>query len=103
MLTPEYKEEVIGRAQIRQVFKVPNQGNVAGIYVQNGKVTRNATVRLLRNDVIVTESAINSLKRFKDDVKEINTGYEGGLGLEGYDDIKEGDAMEFYVMKEVER
>lgn len=103
MLTPEFAEEVIGRAEVRQVFKVPNQGNVAGIYVQNGKVTRNATVRLLRNDVIVTESSISSLKRFKDDVKEINTGYEGGLGLDGYDDIKEGDSMEFYVMKEVAR
>src|SRR5699024_806583 len=62
MLTPEFAEEVIGRAEVRQVFKVPNQGNVAGIYVQNGKVTRNATVRLLRNDVIVTESSISSLK-----------------------------------------
>lgn len=103
MLTPEFTEEVIGRAEVRQVFKVPNQGNVAGIYMQNGKVTRNATVRLLRNDVIVTESSISSLKRFKDDVKEINTGYEGGLGLDGYDDIKEGDSMEFYVMKEVAR
>lgn len=103
MLTPEFVEEVIGRAEVRQVFKVPNQGKVAGIYIQNGKVTRDATVRLLRNDVIITESEISSLRRFKDDVREINTGYEGGLGIDGYDDIKEGDAMEFYVMKEVPR
>ena len=103
MLEPVYKEEVIGMAEVRDVFKVPRIGNVAGIYMQSGKVTRNSSVRLLRNDVIITEAAISSLKRFKDDVKEVNQGYEAGVGIENYDDIKVGDRMEFFEMKEVER
>lgn len=103
MLEPIFKEEVIGRAEVREVFKTPNAGKIAGIYVQDGKVTRNSSVRLLRNDVIVVEAEISSLRRFKDDAKEVNTGYEAGLGIEGYDDIKQGDRMEFFIMKEVER
>lgn len=103
MLEPQYEEEVIGRAEIRAVFKVPNVGNVAGIYVQQGKITRSSSIRLLRNDVVVYEGKVSSLKRFKDDVREISSGYEGGLGLENYNDIKEGDILEAYIMKEVER
>ncbi|MCF6463295.1 translation initiation factor IF-2 [Clostridium sp. Cult1] len=103
MLEPKYVEEVIGRAQVRAIFRVPNVGVVAGIYVQQGKVTRNSTIRLLRDDVVVFEGKVSSLKRFKDDVREITTGYEGGLGLENYNDIKEGDILESYIMKEVER
>ncbi|MTI70005.1 MAG: translation initiation factor IF-2 [Firmicutes bacterium] len=103
MLDPEFKEVTIGRAEIRAVFKVPNIGNVAGIYVQNGKITRNSQVRLLRDNIVVHEGEISSLKRFKDDVKEIATGYEGGLGIENYNDIKEGDVIEAYVMQEVSR
>ncbi|HHV47109.1 MAG TPA: translation initiation factor IF-2 [Tissierellia bacterium] len=102
MLEPKLVEEVIGRAEVRATFKVPNVGTVAGIYVQQGKITRNSTIRLLRNDVVVFEGKVSSLKRFKDDVREIATGYEGGLGLENYNDIKEGDILEAYIMKEVE-
>lgn len=103
MLAPKYREEVIGRAEVRAVFKVPSIGNIAGIYVQNGKITRNSKIRLLRNDVVIVEADINSLKRFKDDVREVNTGYEGGVGLENYNDVKEGDVIEAFVMKEIER
>lgn len=101
MLEPEYKEEVIGRAEIRATFKVPNVGTVAGIYVQSGKITRNSGIRLLRNNVVVYEGEVSSLKRFKDDVKEIASGYEGGLGLQNFNDLKEGDVIEAYIMKEV--
>ena len=103
MLDPEYKEVVIGRAQVRATFKVPNVGTVAGIYVQDGKITRNSNIRLLRNDIVIFEGKISSLKRFKDDVKEVVAGYEGGLGLENYNDIKEGDILEAYILKEIER
>ncbi len=101
MLDPEYKEEIIGRAEVRATFKVPNAGTVAGIYVQDGKITRNSMVRLLRNDIVIFEGKISSLKRFKDDVREVVAGYEGGLGLENYNDIKEGDIIEAYILKEV--
>ncbi len=103
MLEPEYVEEVIGRAEVRAVFKVPNAGNVAGMYILQGKITRDSSIRLLRNDIVIHDGAIHSLRRFKDDVKEIATGYEGGLGLENYNDVKEGDILEAYIMKEVER
>lgn len=103
LLDPTIEEEVIGRAEIRATFKVPNVGMVAGIYVLHGKVTRNSKVRLLREDVVVYEGDISSLKRFKDDVKEIQSGYEGGLSLENFNDIKEGDIIEAYILKEVKR
>jgi len=101
MLEPKYEEEVIGRAEVRATFKVPNVGTVAGIYVQQGKITRNSSIRLLRNDTVIYEGQILSLKRFKDDVREIAAGYEGGLGLQNFNDIKEGDILEAYIMKEV--
>lgn len=103
MLEPEYKEVVLGRAEVRAIFKVPNVGVVAGIYVQQGKITRNCKVRLLRDNVVIHEGNVSSLKRFKDDVREILTGYEGGLGIENYNDIKEGDVIEAYTMEEVKR
>ncbi|MBW4828724.1 MAG: translation initiation factor IF-2 [Clostridiaceae bacterium] len=103
LLDPTIEEEVIGRAEIRATFKVPNVGMVAGIYVLQGKVTRNSKIRLLREDVVIYEGQISSLKRFKDDAKEIQSGYEGGLSLENYNDIKEGDIIEAYILKEVER
>lgn len=102
MLEPKLIEETIGRAEVRATFKVPNVGTVAGIYVQQGKITRNSTIRLLRNDVVVFEGGVSSLKRFKDDVREIATGYEGGIGLENFNDVKEGDILEAYIIKEVE-
>ncbi|EOD00623.1 Translation initiation factor 2 [Caldisalinibacter kiritimatiensis] len=103
MLEPEYKEVVIGRAEVRATFKVPNVGVVAGIYVQEGKLTRNCGVRLLRDSVVIHEGTVSSLKRFKDDVRELAAGYEGGLGIENFNDIKNGDIIEGYVMEEVER
>ena len=103
MLDPEYVEEVIGRAEVRAVFKVPHAGNVSGIYIQQGKITRDSTIRLLRDDIVLHEGNISSLRRFKDDVKEIATGYEGGIGLENYNDVKEGDVFEAYIMKEIKR
>ncbi|MCG4584131.1 translation initiation factor IF-2, partial [Anaerosalibacter bizertensis] len=102
LLDPTIEEEVIGRAEIRATFKVPNVGMVAGIYVLQGKITRNSKIRLLREDVVIYEGDISSLKRFKDDAKEIQSGYEGGLSLENYNDIKEGDIIEAYILKEVE-
>lgn len=103
MLAPIYKEVVQGRAEVRQTFKVPNVGIVAGVYVTSGKITRKSKIRLLRNDIVIHEGEIGSLRRFKDDVSELNTGYEGGIGIEKYNDIKEGDSMEAYIMEEIKR
>lgn len=100
---PKIVEEVIGRAEVRATFKVPQIGTVAGIYVQQGKVTRKSKVRLLRDNIVVHEGDVSSLKRFKDDVREVATGYEGGLGIENFNDIKEGDIIEAYILKEVRR
>jgi translation initiation factor IF-2 len=103
MLAPVYKEVVLGRAEVRQTFKVPNVGTVAGIYVTSGKITRKSKVRLLRNDIVIHDGQIASLRRFKDDVSELNTGFEGGLGIEKFNDIKEGDSLEAYIMEEIKR
>ncbi len=103
MLAPTIVEEVLGRAEIRATFRLPNNTTIAGIYVLNGKITRNAMVRLLRDDVVIFEGAISSLKRFKDDAREVAAGYEAGLGLENYNDIKEKDLIEAYILKEVDR
>jgi len=103
MLKPVYREVVMGRADVRQIFKVPNVGLVAGVYVTSGKITRKSKIRLLRNDIVIHDGQIASLKRFKDDVSELASGYEGGIGIEKYNDIKEGDSMEAYVMEEIKR
>lgn len=103
MLDPEFVEEVLGQAEVRDTFKVSNIGTIAGSYVIDGKITRNANARLLRNGVIVYEGKISSLKRFKDDAKEVVKGYECGIMLEKYDDIKEGDIIEAFHDKEVPR
>lgn len=103
MLKPQYQEEVLGRATVRDTFKVPGVGTVAGVYVNTGKVTRNSVVRLLRDEILIFEGPISSLKRYKDDVKELTQGYEGGMGLENYNDIKPGDVLEAYVLNEVQR
>jgi len=103
LLEPDYVEEVLGRATVRATFKVPNVGVVAGCYVDDGKVLRNAQVRLLRNNVVIHEGKISSLKRFKDDVREVSQGYECGIGIERFNDIKEGDEIEVFVLKEVKR
>lgn len=101
MLEPKYKEVVLGRAEVRQVFKIPGAGNVAGIYVKSGVIRRSASVRLMRDNVVLYEGEINSLKRFKDDARELATNFEGGLGLENYNDIKVGDEIEAYDMEEI--
>ena len=102
LLDPEFKEEVLGRAEVRKTFKVPG-GVVAGCYVLDGKITRASEVRLLRDNVIAHEGKISSLRRFKDDVREVAHGYECGIGLERFSDVKEGDILEAFTMVKVER
>ena len=103
MLEPTYKEEVTGHAEIRQTFKVSGVGTIAGCYVTDGMLTRNTQVRIVRDGIVVHEGELASLKRFKDDVKEVNSGYECGLSIERFNDIKEGDVVEGFKMVEVER
>jgi len=103
MLAPEFKEEDIGRLEVRQTFKVPKLGTVAGCHVVDGLITRDSHVRLVREGAIVYEGAVASLRRFKDDVKEVKAGYDCGVGLEGYQDIKEGDVIEVFRVVEVAR
>ena len=103
MLDPEFEEKVIGNAEIRQTFKVSNVGTIAGCYVTNGKVSRNAGIRIIRDNVVIHDGKLISLKRFKDDVKEVATGYECGIQIENFNDIKEGDILEVYVMEEIKK
>jgi translation initiation factor IF-2 len=101
MLDPVYKEVVIGTAEIRQTFKVSNVGTIAGSYVLTGKVARNAGIRVIRDNIVIHDGKLVSLKRFKDDVKEVDKGYECGLQIDGFNDIKEGDQLEVYIMEQV--
>ena len=103
MLAPEYKEVVLGHAQVRKTIHVPGIGFVAGSYVQDGKITRNSQIRVVRDGVVIFEDKISSLKRFKDDAKEVAQGYECGIALERFNDIKEEDILEAYIMEEVKR
>ncbi len=103
LLEPEFKETFLGTAEVRNVFQVTGTGTVAGCYVTEGKLQRNAQVRLTRDNVVIFEGKLSSLKRFKDDAKEVAQGYECGASLDGYNDIKEGDAIECFVMEEIER
>ncbi|MDO4661961.1 MAG: translation initiation factor IF-2 [Tissierellia bacterium] len=103
MLAPKFKEVVLGRAKVKETFRIPSVGMVAGVIVTNGLINRNSKVRLLRDNVVVFEGNISSLKRFKDDVKTLNNGYEGGIGLEKFNDVKVGDFMEAYELQEIER
>ena len=100
MLAPVFKEELLGHAEVRQTIRVPNVGTIAGCYILDGKVTRKGMVRVLRDSVVIFEDKIASLRRFKDDVKEVAEGYECGIGLEKFNDIKEGDILEVYEMVE---
>jgi translation initiation factor IF-2 len=100
-LAPEKVEKVIGSAEVRETFSVPKQGTIAGCYVTDGHVERNAGVRVLRDGVLVYDGVLSSLRRFKDDVKEVRSGYECGIGVEKFNDIKVGDTFEFYVIEEV--
>lgn len=103
MLDPIFEEKIIGNAEIRQTFKVSNVGTIAGCYVLDGRIERNAGVRIIRDSVVIHEGKLASLKRFKDDVKEVAKGYECGVQIENYNDIKEGDIVEAFVMEEVKR
>lgn len=102
LLEPVYRENIIGRADVKQIFHVPKVGTVAGCYVTDGHVERNANARLLRDEVVVFDGKISSLRRFKDDVKEVQSGYECGIGLENFQDIKPGDVFEVYKLEEEE-
>ncbi|WHY68715.1 translation initiation factor IF-2 [Neobacillus sp. SuZ13] len=103
MLDPEFQEKIIGQAEIRQTFKVSKVGTIAGSYVTDGKITRDSGIRLIRNGVVTFEGNIDALKRFKDDVKEVSQGYECGITIKNFNDVKEGDIIEAYVMEEIER
>ena len=103
MLAPEFKEVTLGHAEVRNTFRITGAGTVAGCYVQDGKLQRNAQARLLRDNVVIFEGKLSSLKRFKDDAKEVAAGYECGVSFDGYNDIKEGDTIECFVMEEIER
>ena len=101
LLEPTLREKHMGRAEIRDIFSVPKIGMVAGSYVLDGKMLRNAQVRLLRDNVVIYQGKMSSLRRFKDDVKEVATGYECGIGLENYNDLKIGDIIEAFEMEKV--
>ncbi|MBQ3598737.1 MAG: translation initiation factor IF-2 [Clostridia bacterium] len=103
MLAPKFREVILGRAEVRQTIRVPNVGTIAGSYVTDGKVTRNASIRVLRSGEIIYEDKISSLKRFKDDAREVLQSFECGIGLEKFNDIKIGDILEAYTMEEIER
>ncbi len=103
MLAPTFKEVLLGHAEVRQTIKVPNVGIIAGCYIQDGKITRNAQIRIVRDGIVIFEDKIASLRRFKDDVKEVAEGYECGVGIEKFNDIREGDTLEAFIMEEVSR
>ena len=103
MLEPEFKEKVLGHAEIRQTFKISSMGTVAGSYVTDGKVTRNSQVRIVRDGIVIYEGTLTSLKRFKDDAREVNTGYECGFMFDKFNDVKEGDVVESFIMEEIPR
>lgn len=103
MLDPEYKEVINGKAEVRMVYKISNIGTIAGCYVIDGKILRNSEVRIIRDGIVIFESTLASLKRFKDDAKEVNSGYECGLSVDKFNDIKEGDIIESFSMQAVER
>ncbi|MFW5998395.1 MAG: translation initiation factor IF-2, partial [Halanaerobiaceae bacterium] len=103
LLEPELKEVIKGRAEVRDTFNVPEVGTIAGAYVRNGLINRNNKIRIIRDGVVIHEGEIDSLKRFEDDVREVNEGYECGVGIENYNDIKVGDILEIYDYKEIKR
>jgi translation initiation factor IF-2 len=103
MLAPEKQEVELGQAEVRQTFRVPRLGVVAGCYVTQGTIPRDARVRLVRDGIVVYEGKVGSLRRFKDDVREVAAGYECGIGIEGYQDLKEGDVIEAFEVREVAR
>ena len=103
MLDPKFREAVLGHAEVRATFKVSGVGTIAGSYVTDGKISRNCEVRVVRDGIVIHEGKLNSLKRFKDDAKEVASGYECGMGNENFNDIKEGDVIECFVMEQIEQ
>ena len=103
LLDPEFEEQVIGQAEVRQTFKASKVGTIAGSYVTEGKITRNAGVRVIRDGIVQFEGELDTLKRFKDDAKEVSQGYECGITIANFNDIKEGDIIEAFEMVEIER
>ena len=103
MLEPEYKEVIQGRVEVRKIYKVSSVGTIAGCYVLTGKITRSSRIRLIRDGIVIVESELGSLKRFKDDVKEANAGFECGLSIEKFNDLKEGDILEAFIMQEIKK
>ena len=103
LLAPQFKEKTLGRVEVRQTFRVPKFGLVAGSYVVDGTIQRGALVRLLRDNRVIHEGKMGTLRRFKDDVKEVQAGYECGISIDGYSDIKDGDIIEVYKVEEVSR
>jgi len=103
MLAPEYHEEETARVEVRELFRVPKIGVIAGCYVQDGEITRDDKVRVVRDGTVIFEGDLHSLRRFKDDVKSVKAGYECGIGVEGFQDIKEGDVIEAFKVVEVAR
>ena len=101
MLEPIVKESVTGQAEVRELFKVPKIGNVGGCYVTDGKVTRDAEVRLIRDNVVIYTGKVGSLRRFKDDVSEVKNGTECGIGIANYNDVKVGDVIEFFIIERI--
>lgn len=100
MLAPKFRTVELGKAEVRIVYKITNVGVVAGCYVLNGKIQRNAKIRVVRDGIVITEDDMDSLKRFKDDVKDVASGYECGISLEKFSDIKEGDILEAFTIEE---
>ena len=102
MLAPKFRENLLGHAEVRQTIHVPNVGTIAGSYIQDGKITRQSQIRVVRDGIVIFEDKIASLRRFKDDVKEVSDGYECGVGLEKFNDIKVGDILEAFVMEQIQ-
>jgi translation initiation factor IF-2 len=103
MLAPEFEEVVTGEAEVREVFRVPRVGAIAGCYVREGRITRGSKVRFLREGTVIWKGSINSLRRFKDDVREVSAGFECGIGLSDFQDLKEGDVIETFEEREIAR
>jgi translation initiation factor IF-2 len=103
MLAPQFKEALLGHAEVRQTIHVSSVGTIAGCYVLDGKILRSSNIRVVRDGIVIFEDKISSLRRFKDDVKEVASGYECGIALDRFNDIKEGDVLEAFVMEEVAR
>ena len=102
MLDPVFEEKVIGEAEVRSIFKASKIGTIAGCYVTDGVVTRNSEVRLIRDSIVIYTGKISSIKHFKDDVREVKKGFECGITIENYNDIKEGDIIEAFIMEKVD-